>query len=459
MKRDGWSLSNRVTWVVAGTMVLMLACAFAISFSFARPLLAGRFDSLTREELDEMSTYFSVHPLNHEKFNELAQTMIIRHPDATLRFGYREGGQAWTWCPAPPTGQDLDESGYPLGTNASQRLLTSTIHYPVPENGDDQALDLAVFLDGSALMSSTAELGTRLLLILGLAALAGMGPILLLHRRVSNLLSNVAQAARLAAEDPDAMRDATANAPREVAAIMDALQDRLAQLRKENDHSHLLIAGLAHDLRSPVQVVLGEAEVTLMRTRTAEEYRTSMETISEELRDLSGVLENLMMLVGRQRGMAPRATEKFDLNREADLRLSRERAWAKRMEVQLMTRSEGKLEYTGDRESVLLALRNLVRNALDHAPQGSRIQITLMGDESRVQISVEDEGPGIPLAQRERVLAPFTTCDTPGRTRRTGGGLGLALVKQAADEHGGSMRIDDSPSLGGARVSLDLPRP
>lgn len=100
-----------------------------------------------------------------------------------------------------------------------------------------------------------------------------------------------------------------------------------------------------------------------------------------------------------------------------------------------------------------------MRNALDHAPKGSRVQIALTGNHEQVMICVEDEGPGIAADQRERLLAPFTTGDTTGRTRRTGGGLGLALVKQAADEHGGKLTIDDSPQLGGARIRLDLPRP
>ncbi len=459
MKQQSWSLTSRVTWVVAGTLALMLGSAFVMSFFFAQPLLEGRLDSLAREELDEVSTRFSVQPMNHDEFNELALTMISHHPEATLRFGYRVGSQTWTWCPEPPTGLDFDPNGYPLGLSNSQRLLKLTTQSPITEQDATQAIDLAVFLDGSAMMKSAADLGTGMLLALGVAAMAGLAAIMLMHRKVGRLLAGVAEATRLAADNPEAMRDAASGAPREVSAIIEALHDLLEQLRLENEHSHLLIAGLAHDLRSPVQVLLGETDVTLMRSRSAEEYRSSMESISEELRDLSGVLENLLMLVGRQRGMAPRATEEFNLKREADMRLSREQTWAQRMQVELTIDSEGHLDYNGDREAVLLALRNLVRNALDHAPKGSRVQIALTGNHEQVMICVEDEGPGIAADQRERLLAPFTTGDTTGRTRRTGGGLGLALVKQAADEHGGKLTIDDSPQLGGARIRLDLPRP
>jgi len=102
------------------------------------------------------------------------------------------------------------------------------------------------------------------------------------------------------------------------------------------------------------------------------------------------------------------------------------------------------------------ALQNLVANACRHAR--SRVVIRLQGEPRLVRLDVEDDGPGIPAASRSEVFKPFARLDD-SRTRRSGGyGLGLSIVQKVMAWHGGSVVLDASATLGGARFTLLLPR-
>ena len=106
---------------------------------------------------------------------------------------------------------------------------------------------------------------------------------------------------------------------------------------------------------------------------------------------------------------------------------------------------------TCDAKALTRALVNVVRNAVRYAR--SRVALTVECAGSRTVISVDDDGPGVPPAERERLFEPFARLES-SRDRETGGaGLGLAIVKSVAEWHGGEARISDSP-LGGARVSI-----
>jgi signal transduction histidine kinase len=120
--------------------------------------------------------------------------------------------------------------------------------------------------------------------------------------------------------------------------------------------------------------------------------------------------------------------------------------------------AEGPVEVEGDHavvhgDSIRLdqALANLVDNALKFGG-AARIDVALKGDAARV--TVADDGPGVPPAERERVFERFVRLDAA--RRRGGSGLGLAIYREVAEAHGGSVRIDDAPD-GGSCFALELP--
>ncbi len=113
------------------------------------------------------------------------------------------------------------------------------------------------------------------------------------------------------------------------------------------------------------------------------------------------------------------------------------------------------VETEADPRYLQRALQNLVANACRHA--NGRVEVRLTQEPWALRIDVEDDGPGVPVEAREGIFKPFARLDD-SRTRRSGGyGLGLSIVQKVMAWHGGSVAVDDSPHLGGARFSLLLP--
>jgi signal transduction histidine kinase len=116
----------------------------------------------------------------------------------------------------------------------------------------------------------------------------------------------------------------------------------------------------------------------------------------------------------------------------------------------------GDLTVRGDREALVLALRNLVSNAVAWSPENGLVRVSLSGTGQAVEAIVDDQGPGIPPELVERVFEPFNQGPHAGN-RRMGFGLGLPLAYAAVARHGGEFFVERSPD-GGARLRFVLPR-
>jgi two-component system OmpR family sensor kinase len=109
----------------------------------------------------------------------------------------------------------------------------------------------------------------------------------------------------------------------------------------------------------------------------------------------------------------------------------------------------------GQPEALRMLLRNLLENAVKYTPVEGRVDIGIVQREDAVELSVEDSGPGLPPAERERVLDRFYRS---GETQAPGSGLGLAIVKSIAELHGATVSLGDSRTLGGLRAVVRFPR-
>jgi two-component system, OmpR family, sensor kinase len=110
---------------------------------------------------------------------------------------------------------------------------------------------------------------------------------------------------------------------------------------------------------------------------------------------------------------------------------------------------------SGDEEDLRVLLNNLVDNALRHVPAGGRVDVQVTAEGGRVRLSVSDTGPGIPEADRERVLRRFVRLN-PSPEDAHGSGLGLSIVARVAAQHGATLALDEREG-GGLRVRIDLP--
>jgi len=208
----------------------------------------------------------------------------------------------------------------------------------------------------------------------------------------------------------------------------------------------------AHELRTPLNRMANVAEVAL-QGEDAREQRAALESIRSTVEEQSQMVQSLLLLaeLGDRRLALPWPLLDVD-------------AWIARcvelytpsfeeQGVKLAARSDaGTIE--GDRTLLDRILVNLLDNALAHLEPGARVEIEAVRSATGVTICVDDSGPGIPAADRERIFERFARLDRGMRS--VGHGLGLAIARAVARLHGGELEIEDSP-LGGARFRVWLP--
>ncbi|MEL6906803.1 MAG: HAMP domain-containing sensor histidine kinase [Planctomycetota bacterium] len=242
----------------------------------------------------------------------------------------------------------------------------------------------------------------------------------------------------------------------EIARLVDAINDGFSRAEEAQSRSKLLISGAAHALRSPIQALLSQAQSTLRKERSVDRYRDTLEGQEHELTEFARSVDNLVALCAA--GDHAHASEAFDLMGELRLRLQPDEDRAKRGGVELSVEGPDSLLVEAERESVVLAVRNLISNALSVSASGQRVELRVEHVDGRVEVSVDDAGPGVPSEDRDRVFEAMRRGSNAGRSgdSRARYGLGLALVRRAMDDHRGRAWIEDSAS-GGARVRLSFP--
>jgi len=221
----------------------------------------------------------------------------------------------------------------------------------------------------------------------------------------------------------------------ELASLATTLNQMLDRLQAAGERQGSFVGDAAHELRSPVAAVRTTVEVALAHPGTYD-VPTLAGDVHEQVLRLQRLVDDLLVLA---------AVGALPLRREpVDLRVLADDLAAGRAEV------TGHGLVSSDHEALRRVLRNLVDNAVVHA--ASRVRVVVQPG----RVAVEDDGPGVPLADRERVFDRFTRLDT-SRGRASGGtGLGLAISRESARALGGDVVVDDADG-GGARFVLTLP--
>ena len=233
-----------------------------------------------------------------------------------------------------------------------------------------------------------------------------------------------------------------------LALTMNAMLGRLEDSRGRQQE---FVAAASHELRSPLASMRQAAEVARAHPGALPEGELA-DAVLEESARMQRLVEQLLLLNRADEGGVTRALHDVDLD---DLALSEARRVGRSgLEVDASGVGAGRVR--GDRTALAQAVRNLVDNAARHADDVMAVGVRELRDS--VELVVEDDGPGIPEDQRQRVFERFVRLDE-ARARDAGGsGLGLAIVKEIVAAHGGTVEVSTSV-LGGARFVVRLPAP
>lgn len=231
-----------------------------------------------------------------------------------------------------------------------------------------------------------------------------------------------------------------------LAYTMNAMLDRL---QAASDRQRNFVADASHELQSPIAALRTQLEVAIAHPASTD-WSASSADLLEETERMERLLRDLLFLARSDGGHMTRQLEPVDLDDIVLEEVARLRATA-RVSVDCSEVSAAPL--SGSREELTRLVRNLLENAEYHAASAVRIRLSALDDQ--VCLVVEDDGPGVPAGERERIFERFARLDE-ARSRHDGGtGLGLAIVKDVAERHAGTVNVEDATL--GARFTVRLP--
>ncbi|MBT9550542.1 MAG: sensor histidine kinase N-terminal domain-containing protein [Hydrogenophaga sp.] len=273
---------------------------------------------------------------------------------------------------------------------------------------------------------------------------------------VSRSLAPVARVQRQVAERQadDLTEVAETGLPDEVRPLVQELNGLLRRVALAFDAQQRFVADAAHELRSPLAALKLQVQ-GLQRAPDDATRERALERLGSGIDRATRLIEQLLVLARQQAraasGVRPEPVALDELVRSAVTDMA-PAAQTRRIDMGLTQADAGQVN--GHAEALRILVRNLLENAVKYTPEGGRVDVALRAGAGTLVLGVEDSGPGIPEAERERVLDRFYRLP---EAASTGSGLGLAIVKAVADLHGAKLQLDASPTLGGLRVRVAFP--
>src|SRR5881296_3712452 len=231
----------------------------------------------------------------------------------------------------------------------------------------------------------------------------------------------------------------------------------LQQLRREYELARLrgdFVSGVSHELRTPLAQIRMFSETLLLgRVRSDDERERSLEIIDQEARRLTHLVENLLHFSRSERRLARLSPAPAPL---APLVSEAAEGFAP------LAAARGVTLCTELTDALRQMLLNLLDNAVKYGPSGQTVTLGLTVADGRARVSVDDEGPGIPAAERERIWDRFWRLERDRGSAVAGTGIGLSVVRELVALHGGRSWVEDAPASergdrAGSRFVIELP--
>ena len=294
---------------------------------------------------------------------------------------------------------------------------------------------------------------TFVALLLGTLFSAGLGTFV--ARRGMKPLREIALTAERITANQLKERVDTTRQPKELALLATALNRMLGRLEDSFVRMSQFAEDVAHELRTPIHNMMGEAEVTLATERRPEEYRRILESSLEEFHRLSRMITEMLFLARAENPQQQIERVRLDARREIEAVREFFDALTESHGVKIVAKGQGCID--GDPILFRRAITNLLSNALRHTPMGGQIVLAVERvDEGAILVEVSDSGCGITPEHVPRVCDRLYCADRTNTQLSEHTGLGLSIVKSIVELHGGSIAIESA--LGkGTTVQMRFP--
>ena len=290
-------------------------------------------------------------------------------------------------------------------------------------------LDTAVFPIQAILILMQNQLSFVSLILIAVSA----GISFLLARHIAGPIERISRKASKMATGELAI-DFTEKGYREIEELSEVLNQTTDELSKIERLQKELIANISHDLRTPLTMIVGYAEV--MRDIEGENTPENIQVIIDEATRLSSLVNDLLEISRIQGGVAERKDECFDLALLAEETVERYRRLKENSGFTFTFEKSGDCRVRADREKILQVLCNLLNNAINYSEDDRRVRVSLGARESGVRLEVIDHGTGIAPENLDNVWQRYYRNESNHRRSIAGSGLGLSIVREILELHG-----------------------
>jgi heavy metal sensor kinase len=286
--------------------------------------------------------------------------------------------------------------------------------------------------------------------------LAAAGGFVLAQKSLKPMVTISGQAERISAKNLNE-RLKVRNPDDELGRLARVFNALLSRLDTSFRVMREFMADASHELRTPLTIIHGEAQVSLSKNHSENEYRESLTIIQDQAKRMAGIVSDMLALARADAGEQHLSMEDLYLNDLVVESCHAAQALATQKCIQLTCEPSEDLVFHGNEELLRRMIVNLVDNAIRYTSAGGSVSVKLDCEPALTRFVVSDTGIGIPPECVERVFDRFYRVGDP-RTRTNGGsGLGLSIVKLAAESHRGSVDVISEPGHGSTfTVTLSL---
>ena len=453
-----WSVTRRFTLLYAASTVLLLSLAAGYLYWALARGLDARDDALMASKANVLRLLLREQP---DATDVLASEVSHEATEGPLRYYLRvldQRGHVMIETPGmrdrlppdvfPPPGQTLPSPQHRDGANTRHRreFLLLSVMAGVREDGRDTRV-LQVALDISQSQALLAGYRQRLLLVVGLGLAFGSLVGAWLARKGAKPLRDITDRARQVTANRLQTRLQVTGWPAELADLGNAINAMLDRLEESFNRLSGCAADLAHELRTPISNLRGEAEVALGRCRTPAEYQAVLASNLEEYERLSRMIDGLLFIARAENPRAAVERRRFDARKEVEAVCDFYEALAGEQGVQIGI--DGGAEVEADPLLFRRAMGNVLANALRHTPKGGHVRVQVRAvDGGGVEVTVRDNGSGIAPEHLPRVFDRFFRAADAASREDRGTGLGLPIVQSIMRLHDGMVTLDSQVGRG-----------
>jgi two-component system heavy metal sensor histidine kinase CusS len=453
------SIASQLILFFTLATALLLVCGLGVFYSLAVRHAFAEDNAVLADKVSALSADF--HESGSNVFaDELNARRAGEHPAYWIRILDPQGR---TFAETPGMDRLLPPGIFPIGQTLALAVRSPKAYrtgaklfslVTLNEKSGSQAYTFQVAQDRSSDERVERDFAVLFVILLLGSVLSAASIAIIVTKRGLRPLEQMTRS--LGRVDPTHLKERVAPGswPRELQPLAIAFDDMLKRLDDSFTRLSQFSADLAHELRTPVANMMGEAQVALTRERTAAEYRETIESTIGECERLSRIVDNLLFVARVDAAREPIARKRFDARKAVEKIAAFYQTAAEDRHVTITCSGEGQIY--ADPDLFERAVGNLLDNALRFAPDRGSIQVAVSKHSNDFEVAINDNGCGIAAEHLPHVVDRFYRAES-SRTS-DGAGLGLALVKSIVELHGGSAAIQSQVGQG-TTVKLIFPLP